>query len=48
MNAVPDYLAAANGHNEGRRFVGDFGPRELVSFTKAASPQSRLGLGRGF
>jgi hypothetical protein len=40
-------LAGTNGHhpNEGRRIVGDFGPRTMLG--KAASPQTKYNLGYG-
>ena len=46
-NALPDYTVPTNGHGDIRHIVGDFGPRELVAFTKAATPQSKSSLGLG-
>ena len=41
-------LAQSNGHDPDiKMFAGDFGPRELVSFTKAATPQRKYSLSYG-
>ncbi len=45
--ALPDYVVAQNGSGDKRHIVGDFGPREGVTLTKAATPQTRGSLGLG-
>jgi hypothetical protein len=46
-SGLPEYTVPRNGNGDIRHIVGDFGPRELVTMSKAATPQSRGSLGLG-
>jgi hypothetical protein len=46
-SGLPEYTVPRNGNGDVRHIVGDFGPRELVAMTKAATPQTRSSLGLG-